>query len=438
MKKIFIILFLILFAILSYSEIVKEIVKENDTYTKEDFIFAQISFANGDNIDNTDITNSIRNLQKTKLFGNIEFICFKSDSGFFEKIDNSTLNKENTLDTIIVKFKAEETLVLLPLIGLSYDADNGYAFTIGISFGNLWKIRHVIDFSATFGYYTQFAFNYTIPSLYSRPYNSRMTIAFMKKNRVDLDITEHHKNILIGFGYSTNPDITPEIIVGYDRVSFDNDTFSIAYHSNEDPPIDYDEYFITGLNITIDKRDNIEYPENGAYIISKYAYNYMPGDVYISRWHETADMRFYYKLPFGVLAMRHLFNLQDGTCAYYNLLEAPSLENRAIANSNLIAFNRYSGSLEYRMKIPYTEYKDNVPVLGAFYIGLMSVLFTDWSYIANDINDLALTDFDNYQYGVGGGLRVYSNIFNVAGCDIGYDLKNKTIKYSILVFSWNF
>jgi len=419
------------------AEVVRAIVKLDDTFTKEHFILQQLTFTAGSKIGYKDVKESILNLKKLDILGEVDIFVEKIDSGSVLEISSEGLFMENMDDTVDVYLITKEMLALLPSVGLEINSSGQFAITAGASFNNLWGIRHKIEGVATFGFIKEFWLEYSVPAVYSRKFSSRFKAAINSKNKAYAGFTEYHKLILAGLGYSFSPKVLTIVSLGYDRISLDQDSLLI------NPSDMYDEYGVMEVRLTADFRDDPYYPENGIFTELTYTHNYNTWTQSINRYLLTVDSRVLKKVPGGVLAMRNLFNIQDGTLAYYNTLQLDNLENRAVPDGNILGYNRYTGNLEYRYTFPF-KFRYDLPVLGALSINFMTLAFVDWTYTNNDLSSYKPYDYKTYFYGVGTGFRTYSELYNAIGVDIGYDMTStqtgffNRLKYNFIIATWNF
>lgn len=437
MRKIFIALFALIVSISICAEYVIDIEKLNTTMTKDEFVHSQLNFRKGDVIGFDNISKSRVNLLMTELFGVVEFTAMKSDSGLREWVSIDSLRSDNADDTVYVFYIAKEIIPVLPVIGFTSDPDKGNAFLIGLSYNNLWNIRHKIEGSVQFGYSTEYTLFYQVPPVYSRNYNLYAEGALKSQKRDALQMTEFHKYVAVGGGYSWDPKIVPEILVGYDRVNFDPDTFSFSYKGSNSG---YDEFALANFKLTLDYRDNPFFPENGFQSISylRYEKNWWSDE--LERYRIQSDIRFFKSVPGGVIAVRNKTDMQMGTLAYYDQIVPDPLENRCIADSAALGMNKNTITLEYRWRLPLKLTYD-LPIIGAFSIYTMVALFSDMSYVSDDITSFKPYNISDYRYGVGGGFRIYSELFSATGLDVGWDPVvggTNGLKYNLIIVSWNF
>lgn len=437
MKKFFLVTAFILICIFASSEVVREIIKLDDTYTKDGFILQQLTFAAGDNVGYKDFKESILNLKKLDILGEVDIFAEKVDSGSVFEIESGIVSADNSQDTIDVYLVTKEMLALLPSVGFEVNSSGQYAATLGASFNNLWGIRHKIEGVFTFGYIKEFWIEYTVPAVYSRKIASRFKAAINSKSKTYAGFIEYHKLLLAGLGYSFSPKVTSIVFLGYDRISLDQDSF-LLYPSQR-----YDEYGVLEARVTADFRDDPYYPGDGTFTEITYTHNYNSWSQDVNRFLLTLDSRVFKKVPAGVLAMRNLFNVQNGTLAYYNTLQLDNLENRAVSDSRVLGYNRYTGNLEYRYTLPF-GFRYDLPVLGALSINFMTLAFIDWTYTNNDLASFEPWDYKTWMYGAGTGFRTYSELYNAIGVDVGYDLTStetgflKKLKYNFIIATWNF
>ena len=447
MKKTAILLIITVICIYVHSEYVNRIRMVNSTYTDADFLLRQLTVASGDYIDASDIRESILNLKRMDIFGLVMIEAVKTDSLQKTFLESDSLNRSNITDTVDIYVTAKEMIPVLPSLGMEYENLEKWKIALGISFANMLRKRHIIEGSFTFGYVTEFAVKYQIPPVYSRPYNFQFTGNYANVNKPYVGLWENHKQLVIGGGYTMHPKIKPEISIGYDRVTLDIDSFQLSYINNA--AVGYDEFIILRYQMETDFRDDPYYPHNGMYSEIEYIHNLNSWNLEINRWKLFADLRMYKNIGDFVIGLRNMLLLQNGTLAKYNMQETEYLENRAIPNNELSAYNRYSGNLELRYSIPPLYFTFELPVLGAFSIGTMIVAFADWSYLGSDntglpsmnINDFTPFDMNGYRWGYGAGIRVYSEIFNLLGVDIGFDPEqpiSSGYKINLCFFSWNF
>ncbi|HAV93200.1 TPA: hypothetical protein DCW38_08505 [candidate division WOR-3 bacterium] len=439
MRKGMIFLLLILTAAAIFPEVVRTVEKVIPTFTKDDFVIAQVSFKAGDAIGAEDVKESILNLKKTDLFGLVEIETVKVDSGADIRLNNDSLSRSCDYDTVEVRLITKEMLALLPSFG--YSTSSPYYITLGAYFGNLWRIRHKIEFFFTFLQVQEFAMEYTIPSVYSRKYNGIFRGAINQKARGLLDIFEYHKTANLGVGYSFNPKFIPLFTIGYDRVNFKDDSVSFSYLDNDS--IGYDEFAFFVVKLTTDHRDDPYFPTKGFYSETSFRKNINWWSTPINHSRFIGEYRLFMPFITGTFAFRNRFTLSSGKLAYYNNSEPENLENRAIPEKDIVAFNRYSGNLELRYPLPF-KYTLEYPILGTISINFITTLFADWTLTDSLMSDMSLFDFESYKWGFGAGFLVYSELFNAVGIEVGYAPKNGTtdilenLKYNLLLLSWNF
>ncbi|MEO0233933.1 MAG: hypothetical protein ABIN11_02485 [candidate division WOR-3 bacterium] len=438
MFKRFLMVLSLFFVVFVEAEYVRNISLENRTFTKEDFIKKQLTFCSSDTVDSIDIEKSKLNLLKTELFGEVVIDVFKVDSGFEEKIDPKLLRKDNTDDTVDVRVTAKEMLVFLPSLGFS--TTKPYSITLGASYGNLFAQRHKIELAFTFLDVKGIYLLYFIPTVYSRKYSGEYKIFYTQNNRDILDIIEYHKGVYLATGYSFIQDLSSQLIVGFDRVSFKDDTFSLSYKSGDMKG--YDEFLQSGLKLTLNKKNDPFFPTSGNYdeLTFLYEKNFWGTD--IDRIKFSFNNVNFFKFFKGTIAFRNKFLLQNGTLTYYNLSEPDAFENRAVPESDITDFNRYSGTFELRyplFKIPF-EY----PIIGRISFNYIVTLFADWTTIANDFKELKLFQKSKYLYGYGVGFMFFTEIFDPIGIQIGFSPVDgysdifKKLKYNIFLLCWNF
>ncbi len=446
MKRILICIMICLMTIIIHGEYAGEIRMVNSTYTDREFLISQLTFSKGDIIGSQHIKESILNLRKMDIFGLVIIEAVKTDSLQKTIMDDEYLNSADISDTVDIYVTAKEMIPLMPSLGMEFENTEKWKIALGLSFSNLLRRRHIIEGSFTFGYVTEFAVKYQIPPVYSRPYNFQLTGNYATISKPYVGLTEKHRQIVIGGGYTMNAKIKPELSVGFDRITVEPDSFQM---SEIDNTLDYDEFIILRYQMETDFRDDPYYPHNGLYSEIEYIYNYNNWNIDISRWKLYADIRAFKDVGYIVFGLRNQLFLQAGTLARYNMLETEYLENRAIPNSELSAYNRYSGNLELRYSIPPLYYTMEIPVLGSFSIGTMLIAFADWTYVGRDTGGNAsasLSDFnptitDSYRWGYGAGIRFYSEIFNLLGIDVGFDASQSPLdayKINLCFFSWNF
>ncbi len=444
MKKMVILLILILSVNFLFSEYVNRIRMVNGTFTKKEFIFKQLTFSSDDYIDAKDVEESILNLKKTNLFGKVLIEAVKIDSLSKEFINIDSLSKHIVDDTIDIYITAKEMVPFMPSLGFELNEfPEKYLIALALSFNNLWRERHIIEGIYTFGYVTEFALKYQIPAVYSRPYNFQFKVAYSTVTKPYVGLNELHKKIIIGGGYTIHPKIVPELSIGYDRVSIaigdsNIDTVSIDYINNT--MLGYDEFMILQFNVKTDFRNDPFYPRKGVYSELNYEYNINFWNQNINRWKINLDVKNFVDANIFVIGIRNQFTMQNGTLARYNLTESKYFENRCIADSELVGMNRYTGNLELRYSIPFLYYPIELPVIGTFSIGTMIVAFSDWTYIADDIGNISWNS-NSLRWGYGAGIRLYSEIFNLLGVDIGFDSQKSLangLKINLAIFSWNF
>jgi len=439
MKKELILLLIMILSIFVFSEVMKKVEKSIPTFTRKDFILAQCTFKEGDIIGAEDIKESILNLKKTNLFGFVDIEAMKVDSGINVKVQNDSISRLCDYDTIEVNLITKEMLALLPLLGFSLS--DPYFIILGVSWGNLWRIGHRIEFAVTFLQVREFAIEYTIPSMFSRKYNGILRVAINKKNRNLLEISEYHKTAHIGAGYSLDPKIVPLFIFGYDRVNFRDDSFSFSYMNNDS--LEYDEFLYIEAKLTTDHRNDPYYPTKGFYSETSYRENLNWWGTPITNGIFAGEYKLFAPALCGVMAIRNKVILSSGNLAYYNKVEPENLENRAIPDSDIVAFNRYSGNLEWRYAMPF-KYIVEYPIFGTISINFVTTIFTDWTITDSLMSDFAIFDFQSYKWGFGCGFLTYSEIFNAIGIEIGYSPSKgttdilKNLKYNLLLLSWNF
>lgn len=436
MKKFF---FLLIFlSVLLNGEFLRNITVENRTYTDKMFIMKQTTFFKDKIIDFKDIEESKSNIFKTELFGEVDFKIFKVDSGLVETVAVESLNEKNLQDTVDVGIIAKEILVLLPSLGFS--TSKPYSITLGISYGNLFKQRHILELSFTFLDIKEISLTYSIPSVYSRKYTGEFKTFYTQKNRDIINIVEFHKGFSLKYGYSFFKDFLPQIIFGFDRINFKDDTISLSYSYKDLKG--YDEFLETGLELLVDRKNSPFFPTSGNYLELKYLFQKNFWGTPIERVRFDYNSINFLKFFEGTIALRNKILLQKGTLAYYNLVEPDNFENRAVSEKIITANNRYSGTVELRypfLRIPF-EY----PILGKVNLNYLFTFFFDWTTVSEDYNDLRLFDKDGYYYGFGAGIMFFTEIFDPVGVQIGFSPKDgidqfyKKLKYNIFIFSWNF
>lgn len=431
-------LIMLFYAFAVNAEYVVSIEKLNNTMTKDWFVNAQLNFKEGDVIGKDHLSKSRVNLLMTELFGVVEFSAMKADSGLRDWIDIDSVDAENEDDSIFVFYIAKEILPVLPVIGFISDPNKGTAVLFGLSYNNLWNIRHKIEGSIQLGFSREYTLFYQVPPVYSRNYNLYAKGAITSRKRETLNMTEFHKFAAMGGGLSWDPKIVPEILLGYDRVSFDPDTFSFAYRNASGKG--YDEFALADIKLTADYRDNPFFPENGFYGIAKLRYENNWWSDRLERYKVLSDLRFFKSVPGGVLAVRNKTDVQFGTLAYYDQIVPEPLENRCIADSFALGMNKNTITVEYRWRLPLKLTYD-IPIIGAFSIYTMVALFSDMSYVTQDAASFRPYDFSAYRYGVGAGFRIYSELFSSTGIDIGWDPViggTEGLKLNLVIVSWNF
>ncbi|MFO8062518.1 MAG: hypothetical protein R6U31_06285 [bacterium] len=422
-----------------YAEIVGDIKIVNNTYTDPGFIKKQVTVSTGDTVSFSDLEESVKNIRRMEIFGKILFQAVKTDSSFMEFVDIESLSGNNAGDTVTLHLTAKEMLLIMPSAGAEFNLPETWMIRLGISFEDLFRRRHKIEALFTFGTVREFAVNYFIPTLYSRKYNLEVKSAYSTVTKNILGIEELHRNITVGGGYTFSPNITPLILIGFDRLTLKDDTFSHAYQNNFAQM--YDEFLISGFKVKFDYRDNPFYPENGLYSEIYYKNDRNWWNVPIDRNYLRFDLRNYSTVPGGVFAIRSLLFLQSGTLAYYDNIQPEALENRAADDSLITGLNRITLSAEYRYSIRPLYMEFDLPVAGSFSMGTMLVAFADFSYISPSLSTFNPAEYENYRGGVGAGIRLYSGIFNILGIDVGYNINKRGldgIKYNLAVFSWNF
>ncbi len=444
MRKVVILLIMILSINIVFGEYVNKIRMVNSTFTKKEFIFNQLIFRSGDYVDKMDVEESILNLKKTNLFGKVLIEAVKIDSLSKEFINIDFLSEHIINDTIDIYITAKEMTPLMPSLGFELNEfPEKYLIALALSFSNLWRERHIIEGIYTFGYVTEFAFRYHIPSVYSRAYNCQFKAAYTTITKPYIGLNELHKKVVVGGGYSFHSKIVPELSIGFDRISIaigdsNIDTVSIDYLNGTN--LGYDEFMILQFNLKTDFRNDPFYPRKGIYSEFNYEYNINFWNQDISRWKMFWDIRSFADANIFVIGLRNQFTLQNGTLTRYNLTESKYFENRCIADSELVGMNRYSGNLELRYSIPFLYYPVELPAIGSFSIGTMVVVFSDWTYIADDIGNINWNS-NSLKWGYGLGIRLYSEIFNLLGVDIGFDSQKSLangLKINLAIFSWNF
>ncbi|MGE3062703.1 MAG: hypothetical protein AB7T10_03620 [bacterium] len=439
MKRTIILLFAVLSSAILFSEVVGKVEKIIPTFTKNDFILAQCTFKEGGTIGKDDITESILNLKKTDLFGFVDIEVMKVDSGMNVRVQNDSIVKTCDTDTVEVYLITKEMLAFLPSFG--YSLSSPYYITLGAFFGNLWRIRHKIEFFVTFLQVKEFAVEYTIPSVYSRKYSGIFRGAVNEQSRGLLGIFEYHKTAHIGAGYAIDPKIVPLFIVGYDRVNFKDDSVSFSFM--EDDSIGYDEFSFVEAKLTTDHRNDPYFTTKGFYSETSFRQNINFWSTPINHNLFIGEYRLFIPLMSGTVAFRNRFTLSSGELAYYNLIEPEEFENRAVPDEDLVAYNRYSGNLELRYPFPF-KYTLEYPILGTISINFLATVFADWTLTDTLISEMSLFDFNSYMYGFGAGLLVYSELFNAIGLEVGYNPASdsgeilKNLKYNILLLTWNF
>jgi len=438
MLKKFLILSSLIFSLLVKGEYVKSITLENKTYTKEDFIKKQLTFNIFNSVDSSDIEKSKLNILKTELFGEVRIDVFKVDSGFKEKISPSILRKENKDDSVEVSITAKEMLVFLPSLGFS--TTKPYSITLGASYGNLFRERHKIELAFTFLDVKGVYLLYTLPTVYSRKYTGEYKIFYTQNDRDILNIVEYHKGVYLSTGYSFISDLSTQFILGFDRVSFKDDTFSISYKSNDLKG--YDEFLQSGIKFTLNKKNDPFFPTSGNFDELTFLYERNFWGTEINRLKLSFNNVNYFKFFKGTFAFRNKFLLQNGSLTYYNLAEPDPFENRTVSEKDVTNFNRYSGSLELRypiLKIPF-EY----PIIGKISFNYIVTLFADWTTVASDYKDFQFFEKGSYLYGYGLGFMFFTEIFDPIGVQIGFSPVNgyndilKKLKYNIFLLCWNF
>lgn len=439
MKRLFIFVVLLVVCTVLSAEIVGDIKIVNKTYTDPEFIKRQITVSPGDTVSFTDIEESVKNIRRLEIFGKILFQAVRTDSSFMEFIDIDSLSPDNVRDTVTLHLTAKEMLLIMPSAGAEFNLPETWLIQLGIAFEDLFRKRHKIEALVTFGTVKEFAVNYFIPTLYSRKYNLEVKSAYSTVTKNILGIEELHRNITVGGGYTFSTNITPLILIGFDRLTLKDDTFSHAYQNNFTPM--YDEFLISGFKVKFDYRDNPFYPENGLYSEIHYKNDRNWWNVPIDRHYLRFDLRNYSAVPGGVFAVRSLLFLQSGTLAYYDNIQPDALENRAADDSLITGINRITLSAEYRYSIRPLYMEFDLPVAGSFSMGTMLVAFADFSYISPSLSSFNPGEYSKYRGGVGAGIRLYSGIFNILGIDVGYDINKRGlegIKYNLAIFSWNF
>lgn len=447
MKRTVLLLAIIMACLLLHSEYISKIRMVNSTFTNRDFLVQQLTFSEGEYAGGADISESVLNLKKMDLFGLVRIEAVKTDSLQKTFIVPDSMNSGNINDTVDIYITAKEMIPVLPSLGLELENTEKWKIALGISFANMLRKRHIIEGSFTFGYVTEFAVKYQIPPVYSRPYNFQFTGNYANINKPYVGLWENHRQAVIGGGYTMHPKVKPEFSIGFDRVTLDIDSFQLS--SINSAAVDYDEFLILRYQMETDFRDDPYYPQNGMYAEVEYIYNINTWNLNIDRWKLSADIRLFKNAGDIVFGMRNMLLLQNGTIARYNMQETEYLENRAIPNNELSAYNRYSGNFELRYSIPPLYFTMELPVLGAFSIGTMVVGFADWSYTgrgiaglpSSDMSDFCINDLGSYRWGYGGGLRLYSEIFNLLGIDVGFDPQQPIAsgyKINLCFFSWNF
>ena len=439
MKKLAMVVFFGVISISLFSEVVRNVEKVIPTFTRNDFVLAQCTFKEGDILGADGARESILNLKKTDLFGFVDIEAVKVDSGADVRVQNDSLSSLCDYDTVDVYLITKEMLALLPSFG--YSLSSPYYITIGAFFGNLWRIRHKIEFFFTFLQVQEFAMEYTVPSVYSRKYNGIFRGAINQKSRGLIDIFEYHKTANLGVGYSFNPKFIPLFSVGYDRVNFRDDSVSFSFLQNDS--VGYDEFTFFEVKLTTDHRDDPYFPTKGFYSETSFRKNLNWWSTSINNSRFIGEYRLFMPFADGTVALRNRFTLSSGDLAYYNNSEPENLENRAIPEKDIVAFNRYTGNLELRYPLPF-KYTLEYPILGTISINFITTLFADWTITDSLITEMPLFDFDSYKWGFGAGFLVYSELFNAIGIEVGYDPANKAedilknLKYNLLLLSWNF
>ncbi|MDD3804215.1 MAG: hypothetical protein PHW02_07535 [bacterium] len=438
MKKQLILLSILISFCISYSEVVRSVEKVIPTFTRTDFILAQSTFKAGDIIGGGDIKETILNLKKTDLFGFVDIEAVKVDSGADVRVQNDSLSSLCDYDTVDVYLITKEMLALLPSFG--YSLSSPYYIMLGAQFANLWRIRHKIEFFVTFLQVKEFAVEYTVPTVYSRKYSGIFRGALNQTSRGLLDIFEHHKTAYLGVGYSFNPKIVPLLTLGYDRVSFEDDTFSFSFMNGDS--IGYDELVFFEAKLTTDHRDDPYFTTKGFYSETSLRRSLNWWSTPINHDLFIGEYRLFVPFLSGAVAFRNRFTLSGGELSFYNMLEPEDFENRAVPDKDLVAFNRYSGNLELRYPLP-VKYTLEYPILGTISINFITTLFADWTITDSTRTEMELLDFNSYMYGFGAGFLVYSELFNAIGIEVGYNPKGvgsitDKLKYNILLLSWNF
>ncbi len=436
MKKIFFLLFFL--SILLNGEFLRNVTVENRTYTDKMFIMKQTTFFKDTIIDFKDIEESKYNIFETKLFGEIDFKILKVDSGLVETIAPESLNEKNLHDTVDVGIVTKEILVFLPSFGFSITKP--YSVTLGASYGNLFKQRHIVDLCFTFLDVREIFFTYSIPSVYSRKYTAEFKTFYSQKNRDIIEIVEFHKGFNLKYGYSIFKDFLPQIIFGFDRISFKDDTISLSYSYKDQKG--YDEFLETGFEVVIDKKNSPFFPTSGSYLKLNYLFQKNFWGTPVDRVRLDYNSINFLKFFEGTIALRNKILLQKGTLAYYNLVEPDDFENRAVPEKIITANNRYSGTVELRY--PFLRIPFKCPILGRINFNYLFTFFFDWTTVSENYNELRLFDKDGYHYGFGAGIMFFTEIFNPVGVQIGFSPKDgidqfyKKLKYNIFIFSWNF
>lgn len=438
MKRAIIIFVSAVLALTAFSEVVRSVEKVIPTFTRTDFILAQSTFKAGDVIGAGETKETILNLKKTDLFGFVDIEAMKVDSGMNVRVQNDSLSSLCDYDTVDVYLVTQEMLALLPSFG--YSLSSPYYITLGAQFANLWRIRHKIEFFITFLQVKEFALEYTIPSVYSRKYNGIFRGAINQTSRGLLDIFEYHKMAHVGMGYSFNPKFVPLFTVGYDRVNFDDDTFSFSFMNNDS--LGYDEFAYFEVKLTTDHRDDPYFTTRGFYSETSFRKSINWWSTPINRNLFIGEYRLFVPFINGTVAFRNRLTLSTGELSYYNMLEPEDFENRAVPDGDMVAFNRYSGNLELRYPLPFS-YRIEYPILGSISINFITTLFADWTRTDSTMAEMELLDFGSYMYGFGAGFLVYSELFNAIGLEVGYNPNGEgsikdNLKYNILLLSWNF